>query len=109
MISLFADSGARGRAMKLRIKKLQIENFKGLKGIHIVEFGASVTFLFGPNGYGKTTIFDALELLLTGKISRIESDNNEHGGKRHASSVIHHVKDSEIVLKLLIEFSGKEY
>ena len=29
--------------------------------------------LDGPNGYGKTSIFDAIELLLTGQISRIQN------------------------------------
>jgi exonuclease SbcC len=93
----------RKKIMKFRVKKLYLENFKGLKGKHTVEFGQRATLLFGPNGYGKTTIFDALELLLTGRIARIENENNEHGAKRHESSVIHNEKDSQVLLKLLIE------
>lgn len=95
--------------MKLRIKKIYIQNFKGLKGSHTIEFGQKATFLFGPNGYGKTTMFDALELLLTGRIARLEGENNEHGGKRHDSSVIHNSKDSDVVLKLNIELNGCEH
>ena len=92
--------------MKLRIKKIYIQNFKGLKGSHTIEFGQRATFLFGPNGYGKTTMFDALELLLTGRIARLEGENNEHGGKKHEASVIHNNKDSDVVLKLNIELNG---
>ncbi|HEL1223332.1 TPA: AAA family ATPase, partial [Streptococcus equi subsp. zooepidemicus] len=33
----------------------------------------------GPNGFGKTTIFDAIELSLTGKIRRIEESDYSDG------------------------------
>lgn len=34
---------------------------------------SSLLTLDGPNGYGKTSIFDAIELLLTGQINRIQN------------------------------------
>ena len=95
--------------MKFRIKKLYLENFKGLTGKHTVEFGTKATFLFGPNGYGKTTIFDGLELALTGRIARIEGENNEHGGKKHEATVVHNKKDAPVILKLLVEADDVEY
>ena len=35
--------------------------------------GGQAVILGGPNGYGKTTVFDALELLFTGRIRRMDS------------------------------------
>lgn len=36
--------------------------------------GDNLNVLDGPNGFGKTTIYDAVQLILTGKIRRIESN-----------------------------------
>lgn len=53
--------------MKIEIKKLHIENFKGTKQ-RTVEFGEN-TLICGANATGKTTIFDAFTWLLFGKDS----------------------------------------
>jgi exonuclease SbcC len=95
--------------MRFRLLKLQIQNFKGIAGTHVVEFGSSSTLLSGPNGYGKTTIFDALELSLTGEVARIERDNNERGSKTHESTVFHHSKDKPVILRLHVWANEKEH
>lgn len=56
----------------MKIKKILLYNFKNFKNKTVVDFKNNVTFLVGPNGFGKTTIFDAIELGLTGNISRVE-------------------------------------
>jgi DNA repair protein SbcC/Rad50 len=56
-----------------KLSRLQISNFKAFKDISFNFDSTSLITLEGPNGFGKTTIFDALELLLTGKISRIKN------------------------------------
>jgi len=57
--------------MKWQIYKIEISSFKAFKKIHL-DFGdSSLLTLDGPNGFGKTSIFDAIELLLTGRIKRI--------------------------------------
>ncbi|WP_148569512.1 AAA family ATPase [Leclercia adecarboxylata] len=57
--------------MNWKISKIEISSFKAFKKIHL-DFGkSSLLTLDGPNGFGKTSIFDAIELLLTGKIKRI--------------------------------------
>ncbi len=53
--------------MKIEIKKLHIENFKGTKQ-RTVEFGEN-TLICGANATGKTTVFDAFTWLLFGKDS----------------------------------------
>lgn len=44
----------------------------------VIDFSDNITFLVGPNGFGKTTIFDAIELGLTGKLSRINKVTGEN-------------------------------
>lgn len=66
----------------MKIKSLEIENFKlfdkkfdKIKNISETD----LILLNGPNGYGKTTIFDALEFALTGEIKRINTYNEDLG------------------------------
>lgn len=57
--------------MNWQISKIEISSFKAFKKIHLDFGGSSLLTLDGPNGFGKTSIFDAIELLLTGRIKRI--------------------------------------
>ena len=56
------------------IKSISLLNFKGIKN-QTIEFG-SVTDIFGANGTGKTTIFDAFTWCLFGKDSTDRKDFN---------------------------------
>lgn len=57
--------------MNWKISEIEVSSFKTFKKIHL-DFGdSSLLTLDGPNGFGKTSIFDAIELLLTGSIKRI--------------------------------------
>lgn len=51
-----------------KLKSLDIENFKGIRSLHI-DFADGMTNIYGENGTGKTTIYDALTWLLFGKDS----------------------------------------
>lgn len=59
--------------MNWKISKIEVASFKAFKHIYLNLGESSLLTLDGPNGYGKTSIFDAIELLLTGKISRIQN------------------------------------
>lgn len=53
------------------LNKIQISNFKYAtceKPINIDFNRSNIVILDGQNGYGKTTLFDAIELLITGKL-----------------------------------------
>lgn len=62
----------------MKIKKILLYNFKNFRHETIIDFCEDITFLVGPNGFGKTTIFDAIELGLTGKLSRINKVTGEN-------------------------------
>jgi len=52
----------------VKIQELTLTNFKGIKSLH-VDFSDEQTNIFGDNGTGKTSIFDAFTWLLFGKDS----------------------------------------
>ncbi|MCR1973816.1 AAA family ATPase [Clostridium sporogenes] len=54
------------------IEKISINNARRLGENIQIEFGKGATIILAPNGTGKTTIFEAIELALTGQIKRIE-------------------------------------
>lgn len=81
--------------MSYIIKELLYKNLKhvGTEGERL-SLGRDMTLLDGPNGYGKSTVFDAIELLLTGKIA--------HSNKGKVSSVANN-SSKDIVVKAYLE------
>lgn len=63
--------------MGYKLKDIRIENFKYIeygKSIYLRFDNYDMTILDGPNGYGKSTLFDAIELLITGTIKHFNKD-----------------------------------
>jgi len=55
----------------VRIKDLHIENFRAYCDQKF-DFDADVIVLYGPNGLGKTSLFDAIDFLCTGGVTRFD-------------------------------------
>ena len=53
-----------------RIEKLSVEGFKAFTVPQSFDFGSRNIFLFGPNGFGKTSIVEAIRWCLFGLASR---------------------------------------
>ena len=71
---------------EIRLKNLIIENFKGIKSLH-VDFGGKSVNVYGTNETGKTTIIDAFTWCLFGKDSLGQSNfaikpRDENGNER---------------------------
>lgn len=49
------------------ISKIKLQNFRCYAGIRVITFSKGINFLVGDNNCGKTTIFKALDFLITGK------------------------------------------
>jgi len=58
--------------MELKLKKLKIKNFKGIKDLNVNFF--PITTIEGENGTGKTSIYDAYLWLLFNKDSQGQTD-----------------------------------
>lgn len=59
------------------VDHLQVEAFRGIRHPVEVDFTAPLTLLYAPNGTGKTTLCDALEWLLTGRVERLSGGVEE--------------------------------
>lgn len=99
--------------MGIRIKKIEIQNFKIYKNQPFDFENNGLVVLDGPNGFGKTSLYDALELLFTGKIRRYEKATvilNDKREKRSENPFYHSSGDgSPIIIKAQIEFNGEEH
>ncbi|WP_425803337.1 AAA family ATPase [Desulfitobacterium sp. Sab5] len=64
--------------MSYKIESLKVRNFKCFDNKKFYEFyfiqDTNPTILSGPNGFGKTTFFDAIELIFTKKITRLNAE-----------------------------------
>ncbi|MBM7581124.1 AAA family ATPase [Jeotgalibacillus terrae] len=87
------------------INKIHIKNFKLFEDIPqpIILGGSTLTVLDGPNGFGKTSIFDVIELVLTGKLNRIKKSD-----ARTKYNELLFKNDSSVESILKIEFVKKE-
>ncbi|MEA9844791.1 AAA family ATPase [Xanthomonas campestris] len=57
----------------LQLTKLEVEHFRGFSDKHTFEFSTPYTFVYGPNGTGKSSLCEALEFALLGSIHESES------------------------------------
>lgn len=93
----------------MKIKSLEVKNFKlfdrkfdKISGIS----EATLILLNGPNGYGKTSIYDAIEFALTGKIKRINKYSDELGVKKteaYDKKILIADETKEAYIKLCLE------
>jgi len=54
-----------------RIKKVTIEAFRAYKKKQEFDVDADIIVLYGPNGLGKTSFFDSIDYVCTGRIGRL--------------------------------------
>lgn len=94
--------------MKWKISRIEISSFKAFRSISLDLNSASLLTLDGPNGFGKTSIFDAIELLLTGRISRVQRlfKNVMTAGKRkYEDNLFWNIRSQNNDLYIKIEFT----
>ena len=88
--------------MKLKIRSLHMENFKGIKSLD-VNFSVK-TKISGQNAVGKTTIFDAFTWLLFNK----NSSGEEKFNVRPLDKDGNRIDNVEIKVSSILDVDGKE-
>jgi len=70
----FAHEQRQDRGLSpISLESLTIQNFRAYRKSKTFTFGSAITVLYGPNGFGKTSFFDALDFAVTGSIGRLPS------------------------------------
>lgn len=87
------------------LKSISIQNFRAYRGIKEFTLGSAVTVLYGPNGFGKTSFFDAVDFAATGGVRRL---NKASAGLAEAAK---HLDSGEepTVVSLTLERDGTPY
>lgn len=86
---------------KYKIQKIDIANFRGITEGRTIDVGEKHLFLLGPNGYGKSTVVEAIRWCLFGSPSHqqeIEVRNTFYPAK--ASEVLINLVAGEKILKV---------
>ena len=93
----------------ISLKKVYIQNYKGINKRQIVDFtDISLSILDGPNGFGKTTIFDAIELCMRGRIERtVKYDYVTKKNQNHRKAFYQNTAGEDVILKIWLFDSSK--
>jgi exonuclease SbcC len=62
----------------IRLERIIVKNFRAYRVKQSFTVGEAVTVLYGPNGFGKTSLFDAIDFAATGDIGRIKPSDDAH-------------------------------
>jgi len=57
---------------KIWLKELEVNNFRAYRENEKFDLDANLVVLFGPNGFGKTSFFDAIDFVCTGSVGRFD-------------------------------------
>lgn len=87
------------------LKSISIRNFRAYRTKKVFEFGSAVTILYGPNGFGKTSFFDALDFAVTGGVGRLAKAS---GGLARVAKHLDS-KSDPTEISLTIEREGKTH
>lgn len=93
--------------MSIYLNKLKVKNFRSFPSNYFKEFnivGNNVVILDGPNGYGKSTVFDSIELLITGKLKHFKA-TLKNG---HATPLSIIANDPKEMTEIVGEFVSKD-
>ena len=94
-----------------RVLKLRLYNFKGFRDEEFL-FNKTRTILGGPNGYGKTSIFDALELLFTGTIKRMQDYRPGHDDRTTVNQdykpLVYDTSINTIIIEAVLQLNERQ-
>lgn len=100
--------------MGIKIKKISVKNFKLFTNLETMDLdNTSLIVLDGPNGFGKTSFYDSLEILFTGKLRRYSSLSNIIDGRQQINDnpilCNKALLEDEMVIKVELEINGTTY
>ena len=92
-------------ALPVRLERIKIQNFRAYRKAQTFVLGDDVTVLYGPNGFGKTSVFDAIDFVATGGVGRLGISSDSHF-KKTVTHLDSRPEDSSV--SLLFKVNGVE-
>ncbi len=90
-----------------KLKEITIENFRGIGNKVLLNLDADIVVIYGPNGTGKTSIFDAIEWTITGQIQRLQKPIKDIDLKVNDIIVNLFHKDNSAKTKIRLGINGE--
>lgn len=88
----------------MRLLELEINNVRGITHLPLKPEGGDL-LVYGPNGSGKSAVVDAIDFLLTGRISRLTGEGTAGITlTKHGPHIDHQPKDATV--RALVELPG---
>jgi len=72
-LNIAVDDPADKKDKIVRLSSIKVENFRGFSSEQALEFKTPYTFVYGPNGTGKSSLCEALEYGLLGSINEADA------------------------------------
>ncbi|MDG6224104.1 MAG: AAA family ATPase [Candidatus Thermoplasmatota archaeon] len=86
----------------MKLIELEIENVRGITHIKLTPQGKNIV-IWGPNGSGKSAVVDAIDFLLTGRISRLKGEGTRNIKLKECGPHIDH-KPKDAIVRAVIQF-----
>ena len=93
--------------MEIKLDSITIRNFKGISQFELATLGKGMA-LYGGNGTGKTTVYDAFLWCLFGKDSKDQSDTKFDWKPLDENNQEKHHLETEVTVNLVIDGVEKE-
>jgi AAA domain len=92
----------------MKIKQITIHGFRGFNKSQDIPFDPRLTLLSAPNSYGKTSISEALEWIISGVTSKVEQAGSKEEYKGSYRN-IHLPSDQNPSVTLLVNEGGSDF
>ncbi|MDD2913949.1 MAG: AAA family ATPase [Gallionella sp.] len=89
----------------MKIKQLQIENFRGIESLPLV-FHENVNVIAGVNGCGKSSVIDCLAVLLSRFTCRVKSEHGAGGRVFSVADIRNGVSKTQNTITITLDDSG---
>ena len=83
---------------RVRLEKVTIQGFRAYKNAQQFDLGSGVTVLYGANGLGKTSIFDAIDFAATGGIGRLKGARKKSRFTKAVAHLDSRPEEAEVAL-----------
>lgn len=82
----------------ISLTRLYLKNYKLFQATTL-ELSDGLNIFDGPNGYGKTSIFDAIEFIITGTIKRITENSAINGALKYDELFLANDSSKDVIIK----------